>query len=76
MSQFDTPDRSHIMRSSPDGARIELSGTAPQYAWRIDLSAKRTERFVEVRILDRLVVEFTPEEARDFAQALLKVASD
>lgn len=76
MSQFDTPDRSHTVKSSPESARIEISGSLPQYVWRVDLTATRKERFVEVKILDRLVVEFTPEEARDFARALLKVASD
>lgn len=76
MSQFDTPDRTHVMTSSPGSTRMELSGSAPQYAWRIDLSAKRSDRFVEIRILDRLVVELSPAEAREFAKALLKVASD
>ena len=46
----------------------------PQARWSVDLTAARSEGFVTVKILDRLVVEFTPSEARDFARALLKVA--
>ncbi len=76
MTQFDTPDRRHQMEISSGNARIEITGSVPQYVWRVDLTAKRKERFVELRVLDRLVVAFTPEEARDFARALLKVASD
>lgn len=76
MSQFDTPDRRHVIKFAEDSARIEIRGSRPQYTWGVDLTATRRERFVEVKILDRLVVDFTPEEARDFARALLKVASD
>lgn len=70
------PDRLHHMQIAPDTARIEISGSLPQYTWRVDLTAKRKERFVEIRMLDRLIVELTPEEARDFARALLEVVSD
>lgn len=76
MNQFATADRQHYLKCSDGIARIEITGSLPQYVWRVDLTAKRKERFVELRVLDRLVVEFTPEEARDFACALLKVASD
>lgn len=76
MPHLDSPDRHHSISHSTRGAEIEISGSRPQYTWSVRLSAVRKERFVEMRILDHLVVEFTPEEARDFARALLKVASD
>lgn len=76
MPHLDSPDRQHIVHNSADSSEIEISGSTPQYKWSVRLSAVRKERFVEMRILDRLAVEFTPKEARDFARALLKVASD
>lgn len=76
MPHFDSPDRRHSISHSARGAEIEISGSRPQYTWSVRLSALRKERFVEMRVLDQLVVEFTPEEARDFAQALLKVSSE
>jgi hypothetical protein len=62
------------MVSVPHGARIEISGTMPPANWSVDLTATHSEGFVTVKILDHLVVEFTPAEASDFARALLKVA--
>ena len=76
MPHLDSPDRSHTLRHSAYSSEIEISGSMPQYAWSVTVSAVRKERFVEMRIFDRLAVEFTPEEARDFARALLKVASN
>lgn len=73
---FRALDRHHAMTVSVGKAQIEITGSSPQYQWHVSLSAQRKAGVVEVKILDHLVVEFTPVEARDFARALLQVASD
>lgn len=64
------------MTATSGSAKIEIWGQTPHYRWTVRLTAERSDRFVEVKVLEHLVVQFTPDEARDFAQALLKVASD
>ena len=67
--------RQHQMRHKPDSSRIEIEepfGSTGR--WMVNLEAKRVGDVVEINILDRLVLAFTPEEAREFAQALNRVA--
>ncbi|WP_377846983.1 hypothetical protein [Bosea sp. UC22_33] len=42
----------------------------------MSLTAVCGPEYVEVKVLDHIVAEFTPEEARDFARAVLTVSSD
>jgi hypothetical protein len=63
------------MVHEPTSSRIEIEepfGSAGR--WLVNLEAKRVGEAVHVNILDRLVIAFTPEEAREFAQALNRVA--
>ena len=67
--------RQHQMRHRPHSSRIEIEepfGSTGR--WTVNLEAKRVGNVVEVNIVDRLVVAFTPEEAREFAGALNRVA--
>lgn len=69
------PGRRHEMVHEPNSSRIEIEepfGSAGR--WLVNLEAKRVGEAVHVNILDRLAVAFTPEEAREFAQALKRVA--
>jgi hypothetical protein len=67
--------RQHRMRHQADRSRIEIEEPFGRNGrWMVDLEAARTGETVEVRIIGRLVVAFTPQEARDFAQALNRVA--
>lgn len=67
--------RQHRMVHGTGVSRIEIEepyGSAGR--WLVNLEAKRTGDTVDVRIIDHLVVQFTPQEARDFAEALARVA--
>lgn len=69
--------RRHRMRHEANSSRIEIEEPFGKSGrWMVNLEAGRTADTVEVRIIDRLVVAFTPQEARDFAQALSRVAGD
>ena len=62
------------MLNQPQSSRIEIEEPYGAGRWMVNLEAKRVGEVVEVNILDRLLVAFTPEEARDFAQALNRIA--
>jgi hypothetical protein len=63
------------MQHEADKSRIEIEEPFGQAGrWLVNLEATRCEETVEVSILGRLVVAFTPQEARDFAKALSRVA--
>ncbi|WP_100959114.1 hypothetical protein [Bosea sp. FBZP-16] len=66
--------RQHRMQHEADRSRIEIEEPFGMGRWMVSLEAARTEETVEVRILGSLVVAFTPQEAREFAQALNRVA--
>jgi hypothetical protein len=69
--------RQHTMTHQPGASKIEIEepyGTIGR--WSVSLEARRTEQAVDIKIIDRLVVRFTPQEARDFAAAILRVAGD
>ena len=76
MTKTPNPGRQHRMVYGDDSARIEIEepyGTAGR--WLVNLEAKRTEEHVEVRIIGRLMVQLTRQEARDFAEALERIAN-
>ena len=67
--------RKHRMQHEADRSRIEIEEPFGKSGrWMVDLEAARSGETVQVRIIGHLVVAFTPEEARDFAQALNRVA--
>lgn len=69
------PGRRYAMVHEPTSSRIEIEepfGSAGR--WLVNLEAKRVGEAVHLNILDRLVIAFTPEEAREFAHALNRVA--
>ncbi|WP_100965372.1 hypothetical protein [Bosea sp. FBZP-16] len=66
--------RQHRMQHEANSSRIEIEEPFGRGRWMVNLEAARTDETVEVRILGRLVVVFTPQEAREFAQALDRIA--
>lgn len=71
------PGRRHQMSHQPESSRIEIQEPFGSMGrWLVNLEAKRVGEAVHVNILDRLVVAFTPEEAREFATALHRIASE
>ena len=66
--------RQHRVEQKANKARIEIEEPFGNGRWMVNLEATRTEETIEVRIIDRLLVVFTPQEARDFAEALSRVA--
>lgn len=71
------PGRRHDMIRGPTSSRIEIEeplGSAGR--WLVNLEAKRVGEVVEIHILRRLAVALTPQEAREFADALSRVASE
>ncbi|WNJ89184.1 hypothetical protein [Bosea sp. 685] len=68
------PRRKHSVTRISGGTRIEIEQPGDPGLWRVDLTVKRIGDAVDLRIFDSLVVELTPQEARDLAQALGQVA--
>lgn len=67
--------RQHWVEERPGSAHIAIEEPFGGVArWSAYLDAKHTGKDVEISIIGRLVVRLTPEEARDFAAALMRVA--
>ncbi|TCR70540.1 hypothetical protein [Bosea sp. BK604] len=70
-----SPTRRHQVETSLNEARIEIVDKKPQYVQRTGLTARKAGGIIEIRVLDHLVIKFTPAEAREFARAFEKLIS-
>lgn len=67
--------RQHAVIQTEAGTRIDIQEPFGKVGrWFVSVEACRARDAVQLRLLDRLVVSLTPEEARELAEALKKAA--